>query len=60
MTEAINQVTSTIEESSRTIENVANNSSELVESMNRINENMETNRDISNTLQIQVQTFKNL
>ena len=60
MAESINQITSTIEESSRTIENVANNSAELVEHMGMINENMEKNSDISNTLQIQVQTFKNL
>jgi len=60
MAESINQITVTIEESSRTIENVANNSAELVESMGRINENMEKNSEISNTLQIQVQTFKNL
>ncbi len=60
MAESINQITVTIEESSHTIENVANNSSELVESMGRISENMEKNSEISNTLQVQVQTFKNL
>jgi len=60
MAEAINQITCTIEESSRTIETVADNSAELVESMGRITENMEKNSDISNTLQVQVQTFKNL
>jgi len=60
MAESINQITITIEESSHTIGNVANNSAELVESMGRINETMEKNSEISNTLQTQVQTFKNL
>lgn len=60
MAESINQIAVTIEESSHAIENVASNSSELVESMGTINGNMEKNSDISNTLQIQVQTFKNL
>ena len=60
MAESINQIAVTIEESSHAIENVASNSSELVESMGMINGNMEKNSDISNTLQIQVQTFKNL
>lgn len=60
MAESINQITITIEESSHTIGNVANNSAELVESMGRINETMEKNSEISNTLQTQVQTFKKL
>lgn len=60
MAESINQIATTIEESSHAIDNVATNSSELVESMGLINGNMEKNSDISNTLQIQVQTFKNL
>lgn len=60
MAESINQIAVTIEESSHAIENVASNSTELVESMGMINGNMEKNSDISNTLQIQVQTFKNL
>jgi len=60
MAESINQITITIEESSHTIENVANNSTELVESMGRINETMGTNSNISNNLQTKVQTFKNL
>lgn len=60
MAESIHQIAVTIEESSHAIENVASNSSELVESMGMINGNMEKNSDISNTLQIQVQTFKNL
>ena len=60
MAESINQITITIEESSHTIENVANNSTELVESMGRINETMDKNTEISNTLQTQVQTFKKL
>ena len=60
MAESIDQITITIEESSHTIENVANNSTDLVASMGRINETMEKNSEISNTLQTQVQTFKNL
>ena len=60
MAESINQIAVTIEESSHAIENVASNSTELVESMGTINGNMEKNSEISNTLQIQVQTFKNL
>ncbi|MBQ8799315.1 MAG: methyl-accepting chemotaxis protein [Lachnospiraceae bacterium] len=60
MAESIDQITVTIEESSHTIENVANNSTDLVASMGRINETMEKNSEISNTLQTQVQTFKNL
>lgn len=60
MADSINQIAVTIEESSKAIENVANNSTELVESMGTINDNMEKNSDISNTLQVQVQTFKNL
>ncbi len=60
MAESLNQITITIEESSHTIGNVANNSAELVEHMGRINENMEKNSEISNTLQTKVQTFKNL
>lgn len=60
MAESINQIAVTIEESSHAIENVASNSTELVESMGTINDNMEKNSEISNTLQIQVQTFKNL
>ncbi|MBQ9766561.1 MAG: methyl-accepting chemotaxis protein [Lachnospiraceae bacterium] len=60
MAESINHIAVTIEESSKAIDNVANNSTDLVESMGMINENMEKNSDISNTLQVQVQTFKNL
>ena len=60
MAESINHIAVTIEESSKAIENVANNSTDLVESMGTINANMEKNSDISNTLQVQVQTFKNL
>lgn len=60
MADSIQQIAVTIEESSKAIENVAQNSTELVESMGTINENMEKNSEISNTLQVQVQTFKNL
>ncbi len=60
MAESINQIAVTIEESSKAIENVANNSTSLVESMGMINDNMEKNSEISTTLQVQVQTFKNL
>lgn len=60
MAESIHQIAVTIEESSHAIENVTGNSTELVESMGLINDNMEKNSEISNTLQVQVQTFKNL
>lgn len=60
MAESIRQIAVTIEESNDAIENVARNSTDLVESMGLINGNMEKNSDISNTLQVQVQTFKNL
>ncbi len=60
MAESIRQIAITIEESNNAIENVAGNSVELVESMGQINATMEKNSDISNTLQVQVQTFKNL
>jgi len=60
MADSLNQITITIEESSHTIGNVANNSAELVESMGKINETMEDNSQISNNLQAKVQTFKNL
>ncbi len=60
MAESIRQIAITIEESNDAIENVARNSTDLVESMGLINGNMEKNSDISNTLQVQVQTFKNL
>ncbi len=60
MAESIRQIAVTIEESNNAIENVARNSTDLVESMGLINGNMEKNSDISNTLQVQVQTFKNL
>ncbi len=60
MAGAINQITVTMEESSRAIDNVVNNSNELVGSMGTISGDMEKNSEISNTLQQQVQTFKNL
>lgn len=60
MAESINQIAVTIEESSKAIENVASNSTSLVESMGMISDNMEKNSEISTTLQVQVQTFKNL
>ncbi len=60
MADSIHRIADTIEESSKAIENVASNSTDLVESMSMINGNMEKNSDISNTLQVQVQTFKNL
>ncbi|MBQ7924664.1 MAG: methyl-accepting chemotaxis protein [Lachnospiraceae bacterium] len=60
MADSIHQIAVTIEESSKAIENVTNNSTDLVESMGTINENMEKNSNISTTLQVQVQTFKNL
>lgn len=60
MVEAINAITATIDDSAKAIESVANGAAGLVDSMGTINENMDANTRISNTLKEEVEKFQNL
>lgn len=60
MVESINSIVCTIDDSARAIESVATGAAGLVDSMSTINENMDTNTQISNTLKQEVEKFRNL
>lgn len=60
MVGSLNSITITIDDSARAIESVATGAAELVDSMGTINENMDTNTQISNTLKEEVDKFQNL
>lgn len=60
MVESINSISLTIDDSAKAVESVATGAAELVDSMQHINSNMDTNNQISNTLKDEVSRFKNL
>lgn len=60
MVESLNSISLTIDDSARAVESVATGAAELVDSMNHINSNMDTNTQISTTLKDEVSRFKNL
>ena len=60
MVESINSISLTIDDSAKAVESVATGAAELVDSMQHINSNMDTNNQISSTLKDEVSRFKNL
>lgn len=60
MVDSINSISLTIDDSAKAVESVATGAAELVDSMQHINSNMDTNNQISSTLKDEVSRFKNL
>lgn len=60
MKESIKAISETVEQSANAVGNVAGNSTELVSSMDTIQEEMNKNDDISNRLMNEVDKFKNV
>ena len=60
MVDSINSISLTIDDSAKAVESVATGAAELVDSMQHINSNMDTNNQISSTLKDEVNRFKNL
>ena len=60
MKEAIKAISETVEQSANAVGNIAGNTTELVSSMDLIQEEMDSNNNISNRLMNEVDRFKNV